>query len=99
MLLPTRAPGAAKAPGLVAVTSGIGQGAEVGPVSQEPTFHALQQFSLAPYSITSSARRSRLCGTVRPRVLAVWRLMTISTFVANCAGRLPGFSPFRIRPI
>jgi hypothetical protein len=36
----------------------------------------------ASHSITSSARLSNDCGTVRPSILAVLRLMIISTFVA-----------------
>src|SRR5258706_9912964 len=51
------------------------------------------------YSITSSARPSNDWGTVRPSILAVLRLMTISTFVACWTGRSAGFSPFRIRPV
>jgi hypothetical protein len=51
-----------------------------------------------PYSITSSARASRMGGTVRPSVLAVFRLMNSSAFVLCCTGKSAGFSPFRIRP-
>jgi hypothetical protein len=51
------------------------------------------------YSITSSARPSNDWGTVRPSILAVLRLMTISTFVACWTGRSAGFSPLRIRPV
>jgi hypothetical protein len=50
------------------------------------------------YSITSSARSRIDCGTVRPSVLAVLRLMTSSIFVARCTGMSPGFSPLRMRP-
>jgi len=43
------------------------------------------------YSITSSALASSDCGTVRPRVLAVLRLMTSSYLVGPCTGQLvPG---------
>src|SRR5262245_28645263 len=51
------------------------------------------------HSITSSARASRLFGTVSPRVLAVLRLMNNSNLLTCCTGRLAGFSPFRIRPV
>jgi hypothetical protein len=49
------------------------------------------------YSITSSARASSVGGTVRLSALAVLRLITSSTFVDCCTGRLAGFSPLRIR--
>src|SRR5207253_1357510 len=51
----------------------------------------------APHSITSSARASRLSGTVRPIALAVLRLITSSYLVGACTGRSPGFSPLRMR--
>src|SRR5450432_2433859 len=51
------------------------------------------------YSITSSASDSKVGGTVRPRALAVLRLMLSSNLVGNCTGRSPGFSPRRIRSI
>ena len=50
-----------------------------------------------PYSITSSARASRLGGTSRLSALAVLRLMTSSYLVGACTGRSAGFSPLRIR--
>ena len=43
------------------------------------------------YSITSSARTSNAGGTVRPRTLAVLRLMTISNLVGCWTGRSAGF--------
>jgi len=49
------------------------------------------------YSITSSARASTDCGTVRPRVLAVLRLTAKVNFVGACTGRFAGFSPFKMR--
>jgi hypothetical protein len=52
---------------------------------------------IAFYSITSSARASNAGGTVRPRALAVLRLITNSYLVGACAGRSAGFSPFRMR--
>jgi hypothetical protein len=51
----------------------------------------------APHSITSSARASSAGGTVRPRPLAVFKLMISSTFVACCTGNAETFSPRRIR--
>src|SRR5262249_59938735 len=53
--------------------------------------------SPANHSITSSARASTLSGTVRPRALAVLRLMTSSYLVGACTGRSAGFSPLRMR--
>ena len=52
----------------------------------------------APYSITSSASATSLSGTLRPSVLAVLRLMTISNMAACVTGRSDGFSPLRMRP-
>ena len=49
------------------------------------------------YSITSSARASTLCGTLRPSALAVLRLITRSYLVGACTGRSAGFSPLRMR--
>jgi hypothetical protein len=49
-----------------------------------------------PYSITSSARASSEGGTVRPRALAVVRLMTIANLVDCMTGRSAGLAPFRI---
>jgi hypothetical protein len=51
------------------------------------------------YSIISSARIIRNRDTSSPRALAVFRLMTSSTFVACWNGRLTGFSPLRICPV
>jgi hypothetical protein len=49
------------------------------------------------YSITSSARPSRVAGSSRPRALAVLRLTTSSYLVGACTGRSAGFSPLRMR--
>jgi len=46
--------------------------------------------------ITWSARASTDCGIVRPRALAVLRLMTNSNFVGCSTGRSAGFVPLRI---
>src|SRR5262249_1611987 len=49
------------------------------------------------YSITSSARVSRVGGTLSSSALAVLRLITSSNFVGSCTGRSAGFSPLRMR--
>src|SRR5262249_25301903 len=60
--------------------------------------HAYKQAEVtSPHSITSSARASRLSGTVRPSAFAVLRLSTSSYLVGCWTGRLAGFSPLRIR--
>src|SRR6516162_9208071 len=43
--------------------------------------------------MTSSAVANRVSGMVRPRALAVLRLMTNSIFVTRCTGKSAGFSP------
>jgi hypothetical protein len=48
------------------------------------------------YSITSSARPISGSGIVRPRSLAVFRLMINLTLVACWTGRSAGFLPLRI---
>ena len=50
------------------------------------------------YSITCSARASRVGGTVSPSALAVFRLITNSKFVGCKTGISAGFEPFRICP-
>src|SRR5262249_61377432 len=45
------------------------------------------------HSITSSARASRLSGTVRPSALAALRLITSSYLVGCCTGRSAGLAP------
>jgi hypothetical protein len=52
---------------------------------------------IAPYSITSSASNKNDSGGERPSALAVLRLMTSSNLTGDCAGRLPGRSPLRMR--
>ena len=49
------------------------------------------------YSITSSARASKVGGTSRPSALAVLRLRTVSYLVGCTTGRLATFSPLRMR--
>ena len=51
-----------------------------------------------PYSITSSARARRDCGTVRPSAWAVFRLMTSSKVVACWTGISAGLAPLRTFP-
>ena len=51
------------------------------------------------YSNTSSARPISVFGMVRPRALAVFRLMYSSTLVACWTGRSAGLSPLRTRPV
>jgi hypothetical protein len=66
-----------------------------------------QKFDLTPldartdrlpplHSITSSARASSDCGTVRPSALAVLRLMTSSNFVGCSIGKSAGLAPLSI---
>ena len=54
---------------------------------QLPSLTAAKSF----YSMTSSARSSKVIGTVRFSILAVFRLMINSTLVACWTGRLAGF--------
>ena len=61
---------------------------------------ALGQKRTSPiYSITSSARDSSACGTVRPSAFAVLWLMCSSTLVTCCTGKSAGLSPLRMRPV
>ena len=57
------------------------------------------QSIICAYSITSSARASRVGGTTSPNVLAVCRLMARSNLVARRTGRSAGLSPLRMRPL
>ena len=50
----------------------------------------------AGYSITSSARASKVGETVRPSARAVLRLTVSSSLVGNSIGRSPGRAPLRI---
>src|SRR5262245_52116248 len=60
---------------------------------------AEQRYEVAAlHSITSSARPSSDNGIVKPSALAVFKLMTNSTFVACWTGKSAGFSPLRITP-
>jgi hypothetical protein len=56
--------------------------------------YAVHQF--AAYSITSSARVSRIGGISRPIALAVLRLMTSSNVVGCSIGSSAGLAPLKI---
>jgi hypothetical protein len=55
-----------------------------------------QQRRWPPHSITSSAVERSLSGTLRPRVLAVLRLITNSNFVGCSTGNSAGLAPWKI---
>src|ERR1700738_2505016 len=50
------------------------------------------------YSITSSARASRVGGTSMPSARAVGRLMTSSNLLDCTTGKSTGLAPLRMRP-
>src|SRR6266540_3679362 len=59
---------------------------------------AEQRDELAAFhSITSSASAITVGGTVRPRVVAVLRLMANSNLAGACAGSSAGLAPFKMR--
>ena len=49
------------------------------------------------YSIISSTRASKVGGTGKPSVFAVFRLMLSSYLFGACTGRSAGFSPLKMR--
>jgi hypothetical protein len=51
----------------------------------------------APHHSIKSARASSVSGTVSPKALAVFKLITSSYFVGACTGSSAGFSPLRMR--
>ena len=51
-----------------------------------------------PHSITSSARARKACAMSRPRVFAVFRLITNSKRVDCTIGKSAGLAPLRMRP-
>src|SRR5262249_54987905 len=55
-----------------------------------------KKFPACAHSITSSARASSDCGTVRPSAFAVFRLITSSKLVGRSTGRSAGLAPLRI---
>ncbi len=59
--------------------------------------HGIVRYSASEaYSITWSARCGSDGGIVRPRALAVLRLITSSNLVGCSTGRSPSFAPFKI---
>jgi hypothetical protein len=57
------------------------------------------QLAWRTYSITSSACAKSAGGTVRPRDLAVLRLITNSNCVGRTTASSAGFAPFSTRPV
>src|SRR5262245_27174037 len=68
----------------------------VRPTGEEAKAHGSKKGASIHYWITSSARSSSDGGTVRPRALAVLRLMTRSNLVGCSMGRSPGRAPRKI---
>ena len=62
---------------------------------EEGTSQGSEEHPPVHHSITWSARCRRDGGMVRPRALAVLRLMTRSNFVGCSMGRSPGRAPLR----
>src|SRR5262245_33314375 len=62
---------------------------------------AEQRDELAPadHSITSSAATCKVSGTVKPSILAVFRLIINSNFVGLIMGKSAGLSPLRTLPV
>jgi hypothetical protein len=56
----------------------------------------IHRSGMLDHSITWSARCKRDGGIVRPRALAVLRLMTSSNLVGCSTGKVAGFAPLRI---
>jgi len=50
------------------------------------------------YSITSSALASSVAGTARPKIRAVWALITSSNLFDCKTGRSDGLAPAKMRP-
>jgi hypothetical protein len=59
--------------------------------------HCQQRTSRSRYSITSSARPSRVAGTSMPSALAVLRLITSSNLTGTWTGSSLGSAPLRMR--
>ena len=75
---------------------GSPQGIAFLPGGARPLVAALaSSWRTARHSITSSARASSVIGKVSPSVLAVFRLMTNSTFTTCWTGNSAGFAPLR----
>ena len=60
---------------------------------------AANAMQLHSYSITSSARASKLEGISRSSIRAVSALMTSSNLLACTTGKSAGFAPLRMRPV
>ena len=80
-----------------AIAGGTGLFGATVPARRSPCPLCANSGHRATYSITSSARSSNGRGTVIPNAFAVLRLITSSYLVGACTGRLPGFSPLRMR--
>src|SRR3954470_4003231 len=63
-----------------------------------PDFHRLDRtsFGWRTHSITSSARNSRVGGTVKPSAFAVFKFRIVSYFVGACTGSSEGLAPRKI---
>jgi hypothetical protein len=61
-----------------------------------PDIETLGNWAPGDYSNTSSAVSTRSCEIVRPKLLAVFRLMTSSNFVGCWTGNSAGLAPLRI---
>src|SRR5262249_15403661 len=69
---------------------------------QRPSRRTAEQrdeIAAADHSITSSAATSSVCGTVRPRALAVLRLIAISNLVGCRTGNSDGLAPLRMQTV
>jgi hypothetical protein len=60
-----------------------------------PDYH-LHITLTSAHLITLSARASTFSGIVRPICLAVFKLITNSSFIGGSTGRSAGFAPFKI---
>src|SRR5262249_54141266 len=81
---------------LVKICRRYTEGRKFGPSALYSTT-VLSPIRTLTYSTTSSASAISDGGTVRPRALAAFRLITKSNFVDCMTGRSAGFSPLRIR--
>lgn len=61
-----------------------------------PSFRSVPRSRHRGYSITSSARTSKLAGTANPIAFAAPRLITVSNLVGACTGRSVGLAPRKI---
>jgi hypothetical protein len=61
-----------------------------------PTHKRADESSPVHHRMISSARTSRDCGMVRPRALAVFRLMISENLLGCSTGSSPGFAPLWI---